>query len=331
MKAILLPRAGDAEVLELVEIPIPEPGSREMRLRVLSAGINFADVLTRRGVYQPMPELPTYPGLEVAGVVDAIGAGVTRFRVGDRVVANATSGGYAQYALAREALTVALPAAIDFDLAAGLPVAGMTAYHLTHTVAAPEPGQVVVDYTAAGAVGSLAIGLAKARGATVIGLVGSADKAARALELGADHAIDYVAEADVPGRVRELTGGRGADVIYNAVFGPTAADDLAMAAPRARIVWYGIAGGLPNSKLLLAALIRRFADSPTVSLYHLVSSLRFDAARHAAGWPELFEHLRAGRARLPLHATYPLAETARAHRDLESRATMGKLVLHPWE
>ncbi|NLH50716.1 MAG: zinc-binding dehydrogenase [Myxococcales bacterium] len=331
MKAIRLPQTGDAELLELIDRPIPDPGPHDLRLRVMAAGVNYADVLVRRGLYQPMPDMPAYPGLEVAGTVDAVGDRVTRFRPGDRVVANVPAGGYAQYALTREAMAAALPDDIDFDLAAGLPVAGMTAYHLTHTVAAPEPGQFVVDYAAAGAVGSVVIGLAKTRGARVIALVGSAEKAARALELGADWAIDYRAETDVPARVRELTAGHGADVIYDSVFGAAAHDDLAMAAPRARIVWYGIAGGLPNSKKLLAAMLRRFTDSPTMSLYHLISSLRFDAARHAAGWPELFAALRSGRARLPLAGVYPLAEAARAHRKLESRATMGKLVLRPWD
>lgn len=330
MQAIRLAAIGDPENLNMVEEPEPLPGPGQICLKVKSAGVNFADVLTRRGSYQPMPPLPLTPGMETAGEVVSIGEGVAHLHPGDRVAALTATGGYAQYAVAYAVAAIRLPDDLDFDAACGLPVSGMTAYHLTHTVAPLAPGMVAVNYAAAGSVGSMINGLAKARGATVVALAGSGEKLARARELGADHAIDYRNESDVPARVKELTGGHGADVIYNSVFGPTVGDDLRMLAPRGHVVWYGIAGGLPNTKLWLAAMMRRFIDSPTFTFYHLMASARYDIVRHLQGWNELFDYLQTGKTRLPLHGVYPLAEASRAHRELENRATMGKLVLKPW-
>ncbi len=329
MQAVYLEKTGDADNLKLVEQPVPQPGPGEVRIEVAAAGINFADVLVRRGLYQPMPELPLVPGLEVAGTIDAIGEGVTHLAGGERVAALVGQGGYARYALASAKGVVTLPDDLTFDLAAGLPVSGMTAYHLTHTVAAPQPGAWVVNYAAAGSVGSLVNGLAKTCGARVIALVGSEKKAARARELGADHVIDYRAHKDVAGAVLDLTAGHGADVIYNSVFGPTVRDDLKMLALRGHIVWYGIAGGLPNPKHLLVALMRRFTASPTFTFYHLITSVKHDARRHNEGWGRLFDYLLARQAELPLHGAYPLSRVAAAHTALENRETMGKLVLHP--
>jgi len=331
MRAIRLTEIGEPENLQLVDEPEPFPGPGEICLRVQAAGVNYADVLIRRGLYQPMPALPMIPGMESAGTVVSVGEGVECPVPGDRVAALTAVGGYAQYARAYAAAAVRLPADLDFDAACGLPVSGMTAYHLTHTVAPLEPGMVAVNYAAAGAVGGMINGLAKMRGATVIALAGSSAKLARARELGADHAFNYRSETDIPARVKELTGNRGADIIYNSVFGPTVGDDLRMLAPRGHVVWYGVAGGLPNTKHLLAGLLRRFVDAPTFTLYHLMASARYDIVRHLAGWQEMFGYLRAGKVRLSLQGVYPLAEAPRAHRELESRATMGKLVLHPWD
>lgn len=329
MRAIWLPEIGDPDILRLVTRPRPIPQPREVLVRVAAAGVNYADVLTRRGAYQPMPELPIVPGLEIAGAIEQLGDQVTGLAVGDRVVALVGRGGYAEFAVADARAVAPLPPDISFQQAAGLPVSGMTAYHLTHTVAPVQPGMTIVDYAAAGSVGSLIIGLAKTRGARVIALAGSPAKIERARELGADHVIDYRATDDVAAQVAQLTDGHGVDVIYNSVFGETVRDDLTMLAPRGHVVWYGVAGGVPNARRLLAGMMRRFGDSPTFSLYHLSTSARYDAARHARGWQELFGYLRDGRARLPLHGVVPLAEAAAAHRDLEGRATMGKIVLTP--
>jgi len=330
MKAIRIKEHGGVEVLQTIDLPVPEPGPGQVRIKVEAAGINFADVLTRRGTYYPLPKLPIVLGTDAAGTIDALGEGVTHLQAGQRVVAVSFAGAYAQYVIAPALAAVPLPDDIDVDLAAGLPVSGMTAYHLTHTVAPPAPGQTVVNYAAAGSVGSLVNGLAKDRGATVIALVGSEEKAARARELGADHTINYRAESDVPARVRELTGGRGAEVIYNSLMGQTIADDFAMLAPLGHIVWFGIAAGMPNTKLLLAAMMRKFPDAPTVTLYHLLASIQHDPQRHLQGWQELFAALREGRARLPIHAVFPLSEAAAAHDEIESRVSMGKIILKPW-
>ncbi|MDP8223045.1 MAG: zinc-binding dehydrogenase [Candidatus Lernaella stagnicola] len=329
MQAIRLEGPGAPDSLRLVEQAIPEPGQKQVRIRVAAAGVNFADVLVRHGAYQPIPTFPLIPGLEIAGVVDAVGDSVDQAILGRRVVALVEQGGYAQYAVAHVAAVVDVPEDLPLETAAGLPVSGMTAYHLTHTVAAPEPGDWVVNYAAAGSVGSLINGLARARGAHVIALVGSDDKAARARELGAEQVLNYRDAENLPEAVAELTAGHGADVIYNSVFGSTVGDDFKMLAPRGQLVWFGVAGGMPNSKRLLAGMMRRFADAPRFSLYHLGASVKHDAERHRQGWQELFAHLRDGTARLPLHGVYALADAAVAHAALESRATMGKLVLKP--
>lgn len=330
MKAIRLSQTGDPSLLETIDLDLPAPGASEVRIKVMSAGVNFAEVLIRRGLYLPMPQLPLVLGTDSAGVVDALGEDVTKLTLGQRVVATTARGAYAQYVVAPAAAVVVLPDDIDFDLAAGLPVSGMTAYHLTRTLMDIKPGMSVVNYAAAGSVGSLINGLAATRGATVIALAGGTAKCARALELGAAHAIDYLAEQDVPARVRELTGKRGAEVIYNSLMGPTVADDLRMLAPFGRIFYFGAAAGLPNARHLLAGLMRRFVDTPTITMYHLLSHLRHDPAGHRAAWPHLFAALRAGQARLPLHAVYPLTDAARAHAAVEERQTMGKCVLKPW-
>ena len=330
MKAIWLERTGAANRLKLVDKPVPEPGPGQVRIKVESAGVNFADVLTRRGEYYPQPEMPLVPGTDVAGAIDALGEGVDGLQEGEHVVAITPHGGYAQYCLTAAAAVVPLPDGIDFDLAAGLPVSGMTAYHLTHSITALAPGKTVVNYSAAGSVGSLINGLAKTRRARVIALVGSAAKVERVRELGADEVILYPEEDDVPARVRELTGGRGVDVIYNAVMGKTIADDMKMLAPLGHAVWFGIAGGMPNAKLLLASLMRKFTQAPTITMYHLLAHMMHDPERHRHGWGELFGYLLAGKCCLPLHDIYPLGQAARAHEDLESRSTMGKCILKPW-
>lgn len=330
MKAIFLARPGGVEQLEMTEQPQPRPAPGEVLVKVESAGVNFADVLIRRGLYRPLPAFPLIPGTDTAGTIEAVGEGVSHLTVGQRVVALSARGGYAQYAAVPAAGAVPLPDEIDFDLAAGLPVSGMTAYHLTHTVCDLAPGKTLVVYAAAGSVGSLTIGLAKTKGATVIALVGSPAKAERALELGADHVINYTEETDVPARVIELTGGRGVDAIHNSVLGPTIADDFRMIAPFGQIVWFGIAAGLPNSKQLLASMMRRFVDSPTLTFYHLLASVRHDPKRHRQGWQTLFGYLLDGKARLPIHAVYPLFRAKQAHEELENRQTLGKCILKPW-
>ncbi len=330
MKAIRLSEIGEPTRLELVDLEPPAPRAGQVRLKVMAAGVNFAEVLIRRGLYLPMPKLPLIPGADAAGVIDALGEGVADFSPGQRVVATVAQGAYAQYVVAPTSSVVPLPDDIDFDLAAGLPVSGMTAWHLTRTLVELRPGLTVLNYAAAGSVGSLINGLAAARGATVIALAGGPEKCARALSLGATQAIDYLVERDVPARVAELTGGRGADIVYNSVMGPTVGDDLRLLAPLGRIFYFGAAAGLPNAKHLLVGLMRRFIDTPTITMYHLLTHLRHDPAAHRAAWPQLFAALRAGEARLPLHGVYPLADAARAHDDVEQRRTMGKCVLHPW-
>lgn len=326
MRAVVIDRTGGPDVLVVREAPIPEPGPGEVRIRVEAAGVNFADIMTRAGRYLVQPELPFVPGVETAGTVDAVGDGVAHLREGDRVCATHSGGGYAEYAIAREGAVIALGERLDLATAAGLPVAGMTAYHLAHTVASPPGGGTAVVYAAAGGVGSLLVQLLRRSGARVIGLVGDDEKAAFARGLGADDIVVYSRES-IPERVLELTGERGADVIYNCVGERTLEGDFAAIATFGTIVMYGQAAGPPSPKGLYVALMRAFMKSPALRLYHLFSSMNAARAAHEAGAERMVDWLASGELHMPIHRVYELDETAMAHADIEARRTRGKVLI----
>ncbi|MCC6157571.1 MAG: quinone oxidoreductase [Deltaproteobacteria bacterium] len=328
MRAVVIERTGGPEVLAVREASIPDPGPGEVRIRVEAAGVNFADVMTRAGRYLGQPDLPFVPGVETAGTVDAVGECVAHLREGDRVCATHSGGGYAEYAIAREGAVIALGERLDLATAAGLPVAGMTAYHLSHTVAPPPDGGTAVVYAAAGGVGSLLCQLLRRSGSRVIGLVGDDEKAAFARGLGADDTVVYSRES-ISERVLEMTGGRGADVIYNCVGERTLEGDLAGVATFGTIVMYGQAAGPPSPKGLYVALMRAFMKSPALRLYHLFSSMTAAHAEHEAGAERMIVWLASGEIHLPIHRVYALDEVALAHADIEARRTRGKLLIAP--
>ncbi len=324
MKAIRVDRTGGPEVLQLVDVPEPVPGPGEALVRQSAIGINYIDVYVRTGLYKKPP--PFTNGREGAGVVEAVGEGVTEVKPGDRVAYAATPnlGGYAEKNVVPARELVPIPDGVDDADACAVMLQGMTAHYLAHDTFPLHAGHVALVHAAAGGVGSLLVQLAKARGATVVATVGTEDKAALARGYGADHVIVY-AEEDFADATRALIGEHAVDVAYDSVGKETWERSLGLLRPRGMLVVYGNASGPtpPIEPQKLAAAGSVFFTRPTIVDY---IRTRDELLRRAH---DLFAALLAGKLRVRIGARYPLAEAAQAHRDLEARATTGKLILVP--
>jgi NADPH2:quinone reductase len=321
-KAIRFHRTGGPEVLSLDEVEVGAPGPGEARVRHTAVGVNFVDTYHRTGLY-PLP-LPSGIGVEAAGVVEAVGSGVADVRPGDRVAYAATPGAYAEARLIPADRLVPLPAAISDREAAAIMVKGLTVQALLRRTHPVQPGDTVLFHAAAGGVGLLAIQWLKAIGATVIGTVGSDEKAELARVHGCDHVIVYTRE-DFPARVREITGGAGVPVVYDSVGKSTFEGSLDCLRPLGLMVSFGNASG-PVPPFDIGVLGRKgslFLTRPTVFTY---IAKREDLLRGAA---ELFEMVRSGRVKVEIGRSWPLAQAAEAHRALQARATTGSLLLLP--
>ncbi len=324
MKAIRIHETGGPEVLQLEEIDPPSPGPGEILIKVEVAGVNYADTGMRRGMFHGpgSADLPMIPGFEVAGTVAALGEGVDGPAEGTRVVAVLGSGGYAGYAVAGTDSIVEVPEGVELGAASGaLLVQGITAYGVLHDAGRVVPGDSVLVQAAAGGVGSLAVQLAKLAGAeTVIGTAGSQEKRDYALELGADHAVDYTREnwAD---EVLELTGGRGADVILESVGGQSGARAYDCLAPLGRLVTFGAASG---EGLQPPDMWQLSLNGQSVNGF---GGPWIRPGRAAAARKEISNYLQSGKLRVPVSKTFPLDEAAEAHRAIEGRATIGKVLL----
>jgi NADPH2:quinone reductase len=315
MRAIQVQEFGGPEVLRLVEIPVPEPGDGEVLIRVTRAGINFADTHQRRNEYLAAAHLPLIPGAEVAGVRDD---------TGERVVAMCGTGGYAEYATAPEALTVPVPDGVEDGAALALLLQGLTAWHLYRTSARVQPGESVVVHAAAGGVGSLAVQLGRPMGAgRVIATASSEEKRALALELGADAAVDAAPDG-LADRLIEANGGTRVDVVFEMAGGEVFEQSLSALAPFGRVIAYGNASGEANT-VATGRLMRRSAAVVGFWLMHLVGRREMVAEPLA----DLFARAARGELRAVVGATYPLADAARAHTDMQARRTTGKLLLDP--
>lgn len=322
MRAIRVAAYGGPEVLQPIDLPAPRPGPGELLVRVEAAGVNFIDVYQRTGLY-PGP-LPFVPGEEGAGVIDALGEGVSGFRIGERVAWAMVRGAYAEHALVGADRAIAVPETVGPRLAAALMLQGMTAHYLCTSTYPLKAGDTCLVHAAAGGVGLLLVQMARRRGARVIGTVSTPEKAHLAREVGADDVILYT-EVAFAEAVRELTGGRGVEVVYDSVGRATAEGSLASLAPRGMLVFYGNSSG-PAPAIDPLNLTRRgslFLTRP--SLAHYVADRPSLEAR--AG--EVLGEAAAGRLRVRIHRTYPLADAAQAHRDLEERRSSGKLLLVP--
>jgi NADPH2:quinone reductase len=321
-RAIRIHETGGPEVLREELLEVGEPGPGQVRLRQTAIGVNFIDTYHRTGLY-PL-ELPATLGREAAGVVEAVGRGVSEPAPGDRVAYALEPGAYTELRLIDAERLVRLPAAIDDRTAAGVMLKGLTVHYLLRRTYRVRAGDTMLLHAAAGGVGLLACQWASHLGATVIGTVGSAEKAERARAHGCTHTVLY-REEDFVARVRELTEGRGVRVVYDSVGRSTFLRSLDCLSPRGLLVSFGQSSG-PVDPLPVGLLAQKgslFLTRPTLA--HYIAS--HDELLAAAD--ELFEVLLAGAVRAEVRHTYGLSEAARAHEDLESRRTSGSLVLLP--
>ncbi|HEY5598685.1 MAG TPA: quinone oxidoreductase [Kiloniellales bacterium] len=323
-KAIRIHAPGGPEALRWEEVPVGDPAPEEVRLRQTAVGLNYIDVYHRTGLY-PLAKLPAVIGMEGAGVVEAVGAKVSELKPGDRVAYAAPPvGAYAQVRLMPADRLLKLPEAITDRQAAAMMMQGMTVQYLIRRTYPVKKGETVLFHAAAGGVGLIACQWLKHLGATIIGTVGSPEKAALAKAHGCTHTIDYRRE-DFVARVKELTSGEGVPVVYDSVGKDTFEGSLKCLRPMGLMVNFGNASGpVPPFELgRLAALGSLYITRPTLMTY---AAKRADLLAIAK---DLFDVVTSGAVKIEINQTYPLAETAQAHRDLEARKTTGSTILLP--
>ena len=322
MKAIRVHEVGGPEAMKLEDVPQPEPAGGEALVRLETIGVNYIDTYHRTGLYK-VP-LPFTPGMEAAGVVDAVGPDVEGVRAGDRVAYAGTLGAYAERAVVPAEKLVPLPDGLDSRDAAGAMLQGLTAQYLTRSTFPLKPGHTVLIHAAAGGVGLLLVQLAKHFGARVFGTVSTDEKARAATGAGADDVILYN-QSDFAAEVKKLTEGRGVDVVYDSVGKSTYEKSIASLAPRGMLVLFGNASGPvpPIDPLALSGAGSIFMTRPT--LFHQIAEREELLSRSK----ELFSWLQSGELRLAIDRSLPLAEAAQAHGLLEGRQTTGKLLLIP--
>jgi NADPH:quinone reductase len=321
-QAIRIEQHGGPEVLRWCDVALKDPGAGELRVRHTAVGLNFIDIYHRSGLY-PL-KLPSGLGVEGAGVVEAVGSGVEGFKPGDRIAYAGPLGAYAEVRLLPADRAVKLPRGVDERAAAALMLKGLTAHYLLRRTFLVKPGDTLLVHAAAGGVGSVLVPWALHLGATVIGTVGSAEKARKARASGCAHVIEYRKE-DFVGAVKRLTKGRGVDVVYDSVGKDTFLGSLDCLRPLGMLVSYGNASGKPPAiePTVLSDKGSLFLTRPT--LFHYTA--RREALLVAA--KALFHVVRSGVVKAEIGQTYALKDVAQAHRDLESRSTTGASLLLP--
>ncbi len=326
MRAVQVAAFGGPEVLGVAELSVPEPGPGEVLVHLARSGINFIDVYMRSGIYARShtykTPLPMTIGMEGAGTVAAVGAGVTAWKPGDRVAYCLSRGSYADYAIVVDWKLVAVPDDISFDVATALMLQGSTAHYLTHSAFPLQPGQICLVHAGAGGVGQILIQLAKLRGASVIATVGSEDKARIASDLGADHCILYRNE-DFRARVNEITGGKGVHVAYDSVGHDTIHASIRSVRRRGLCILFGASSGVVPSiePIELAEAGSVFFTRPHLADY-MASS---EEIGERAG--QLFRAVQDKRLKVVIDNVLPLERAGEAHKIIEARATRGKLLL----
>jgi len=322
--AIIVDHYGGPEVLQWKEMPLGQPGPGEALVQQTAVGLNFIDIYHRSGLY-PLPSLPAVIGQEAAGRVEAVGPDVTEVSVGDRVAyAGGPTGAYSEARIIPAHRLVKLPDDIADQQAAAMMLKGMTAEYLVRRTYAVEPGDTVLFHAAAGGVGLIACQWAKHLGATVIGTVGSRQKAALAASHGCDHVI-VTSEEDFVKRVREITHGEGVQVVYDSVGKDTFMRSLDCLLPRGLIVSFGQSSGMvpPLDITILLAKGSLYLTRPTILHY---TASRRDLVRSASA---LLDAVQSNSVKIEIGQTYPLRDAAKAHADLEGRKTTGSTVLLP--
>lgn len=322
MKVILVHTCGGPEQLQVQEVPRPTPGPGQALVKIAAAGVNFIDVYYRTGLYKA--PLPVTMGMEAAGTVEELGPDAPEVAVGDRVAYSLARGAYAEYAIVPTAVLVKLPDQIDFPTAAAAMLQGMTAHYLAVSTYPLKEGDTALVHAAAGGVGLLLVQIAKMRGARVLGTVSTQAKADLALEAGADGIIFYTRQ-DFEPEVKRLTSGRGVDVVYDSVGAATFMKGLNSLRPRGMMVSYGQSSGPVGAvdPLLLNQKGSLFLTRPKLGDYCATRLELLWRADDVLGW------IAADKLKVRIDRTYPLAEAAQAHRDLEGRKTSGKVLLLP--
>ena len=323
MTAIGLPTPGGPEALVPVERPMPVPGAGEILVKVAAAGVNRPDVMQRKGLYPPPPGAPDIPGLEIAGEVVALGEGVTRWKLGDKVCALVSGGGYAQYCLADEGSALPVPAGLSMVEAAALPETFFTVWTNVFDLAGLKAGERFLVHGGTSGIGTTAIQLAKAFGATVFTTAGSPEKCEVCRQLGADVAIDYKAE-DFVAVVKEKSGGKGVNVILDMVGGSYIARNYEAAAPQARLVQIAFMEGSKVQIDFMRLMLKR--------LSHMGSTLRSrpkaeKAAIAASLVEKVWPLIAAGTVKPVMDQTFPLEKASEAHARMETSAHIGKIML----
>ena len=322
MKAIRIHQFGGLDVLKYEDIARPEPGNGEARLKIEAIGVNFIDVYQRVGLYKPA--LPFTLGQEAAGVIDAVGPGVTDVKVGDRVAYTSVMGSYAEYAVVPTRRLVPAPEDVSARDAAAVLLQGLTAHYLAYSTYPLQPGETALVHAAAGGLGALLVQIAKNIGVRVIGTVSTEEKARLARAAGADEVILYE-QTDFEAEVKRLTNGQGVDVVYDSVGKTTFDKGLNCLRRRGYMVLCGQSSGAvpPFDPQVLNAKGSLFLTRPTLAHYTA------DRAELLQRANDLFQWMRAGKLKVRIDSTFALAQTADAHRHLESRKALGKVLLVP--
>ena len=321
--AIRIHETGGPDVLRWEAVEVPAPAEGELRIRHTAIGLNYIDTYIRDGLYKT--QLPLALGQEAAGEVLAVGPGVTGFKPGDRVAyGNGPTGSYSEERVIPAEKVVKIPDGVNDRTAAAIMLKGLTSWYLLRRTFQVAPGQTILFHAAAGGVGQIACQWAKHLGATVIGTAGGPEKVAVARANGCDHVIDYSTE-DFVARVRAITGGKGVPVVYDGVGKTTFEGSLDCLSPRGMMVTFGNASGpvAPISPLVLSQKGSLYLTRPTLAT-HIAARSEYEAAA-----AELFDVVAKGAVKISINQTYPLRETAQAHRDLEARKTTGSTVLLP--
>jgi NADPH2:quinone reductase len=321
--AVRIHTTGGPEALSWDEVDIGDPGEGEIRLKQTAVGLNYLDTYHRSGMY-PVGDLPAVIGSEGAGVVDAVGPGISSIAAGDRVAYSMGLGAYAEVRLINAAAVVKIPDGVSDQAAASMMLKGCTAQYLMRRTYEVQKGDTILFHAAAGGVGLIACQWAKHLGATVIGTVGSEEKAELARANGCDHTIIYGKENFVE-RVREITGGTGVPVVYDSVGKDTMIGSLDCLRPRGLLALFGQSSGKPDPLdiTMLTPKGSLYVTRPSLAHYIATREDLVDTAN------ELFDVVAKGIVKVSVNQTYPLAETAQAHRDLEARKTTGSTVLLP--
>ncbi|MDY6765660.1 MAG: NADPH:quinone oxidoreductase family protein [Halobacteria archaeon] len=323
MKAIEATNYGSSEVLEVVDRKEPQPGTNQVKIDVKAVGINFADIMQRRGLYPGGPDPPYVPGLEAAGEIEEVGENVDR-QEGERVVALVNRGGYAEKVVADARSLFDIPESMSFEEGAGFPLQYLTAHNILHEWGELKAGETVLIHAAAGGVGTAAVQLARIADAKIIGTASTEEKLELASDLGAHHTVNYT-EVDFAEEVNRVTDGEGVDMVLDGVGGDVFESSLDCLAHFGRIMVYGVASG----QVATPDTTRLLFENKSVIGFHLGTAMRHDAKKVLSSVPELSRLLESRDLEVIVGKVFDLDEAAEAHEYIENRRSMGKVVLKP--